>query len=205
MSNDGSCPPTLTALWNEAKTTPSRFKHCLPDLCYRVSLHTLHLCCTKLWSLSLTQFGTAHNKVLRYRLKGYLFLCSLVNIAKAQTTVWSRYEHGFRVQGLMILWDMHEPKRENFSSWTNYPSPSHVWHMGCCSRKVCIKSIKLHRSWDPLSQGQHFTHRSTSITPLKHRDDAQLAYYRRQLQVDLTPLHPKTAQFCRTFLYILAY
>lgn len=73
MRDDSSCPPALTSLWNEtrreSKTIPSRFKHCLLDFCYRVSLHTLHFCSIKLWSLSLTHFGIAHNKVLRYRLR----------------------------------------------------------------------------------------------------------------------------------------
>ena len=137
---------------------------------YRVSVHTLHFCSIKLWSLSFIWFGIAHNKVLRYRLRGSVFLSPQGHIARAQIAMWSGYEHGFCVQDLMILHEMHEPKCEKFSSWTSYPLPSYMWHTGCWRRRVGIKSVKLHCSWDcitPLPWGQSFTHRSTSIRPLK--------------------------------------
>lgn len=117
--------------------------------------------------------------------------------------MWSGYEHGFCVQDLMILQDIHEPKCENFSCWTNYPLPSCMWHMGCWRRRADIASIKFHCNWDciTLPQWWSFTHRSTSIRPLKQRDGIQLVYYRRQLQVELMTLHPKSAHFCRIFFF----
>lgn len=117
--------------------------------------------------------------------------------------MWSGYEHGFCVQDLMILQDTHEPKYENFSCWINYPLPSCMWHMGCWRRRADITSIKFHCNWDciTLPQWWSFTHRSTSIRPLKQRDGIQLVYYRRQLQVELIPLHPKSAHFCRFFFF----
>lgn len=135
-------------------------------------------------------------------LRRYVFVSPQGCRARTQIAMWSGYQHGFCVQDLTILQDMHEPKCENFSSWTNYSLPSCIHHMGRWKRRAGIKPIKMHCNGDgitPLPQGWSLTHRSTSIRPLKQRGDIQLVYQKRQLQVELTPLHPKNAHLCRIF------